>query len=373
MINKIYPRDQIRKYLLIDTFAVVILTYMVITSESLTSIIVKLLLLILFYGSFYFSLWFRDWRLLVATILGYISLSLLTIYTDHSFMFFGFIFAELLGRAKTKIHIGVGMLAIVAMFTFVQWYEEGTFTSMESSVMLLIMLLQLLLPIITYIREKSKTLENELHAANKQIEKFIQEEERHRIARDLHDTLGQTLTMIKLKSELTMVLIDKNSHQAKAELNDILETSRVALKQVRELVTDMKFVSLEDEIIRSRSLLKEANIELIVEKTKNPFLQSVEETMLSLSLREAITNTIRHSKAKKCTIKTEANKDFFKIFIKDDGVGFKSQKIGNGIESMKERLRALKGNAEIDSSSNRGTIVTLTLPKNPQEKESSVV
>ena len=365
MINKIYPRDQIRKYLLIDTFAVVILTYMVIMSESPTSMIVKLLLLVLFYGSFYLSLWFRDWRLLIATILGCVSLSLLTIYTDHTFMFFGFIFAELLGRAKTKVHIGVGMVAIAVMIISIQLYEYKTFTSMDSSVMLLLLLLQLLLPIIIHIREKTKTLESELHSANQQIEKFIQEEERHRIARDLHDTLGQTLTMIKLKSELTMVLIDKNSHQAKAELNDILETSRFALKQVRELVTDMKFVSLEEEIIRSGPLLKEANIKLIVEKTKPLFLQSVEETMLSLSLREAITNTIRHSNAKKCMIKMDENDDSFRILIRDDGIGFKHPTIGNGIESMKERLRALKGNAEIDSASDRGTIVTLTLPKNP--------
>ncbi len=364
MINKIYPRDQIRKYLLIDTFAVVILTYMVITSESPTNIIVKLLLLILFYGSFYLCLWFRDWRLLVATILGYVTLFLLTIFMDHSFILFGFIFAELLGRAKTKIHIGIGMLAIAAMFIVIQWYEDGTFNSVDS-VTLLIMLLQLILPIIIHVRERTKVLENELDSANQQIEKYIQEEERHRIARDLHDTLGQTLTMIKLKSELTMVLIDKNSHQAKGELNDILETSRIALKQVRELVTDMKFVSLEEEIIRSRSLLKEANIELIVEKTKSPFLQSVEETMLSLSLREAITNTIRHSKAKKCIIKMDENDDSFKIFISDDGIGFKKPTIGNGIESMKERLRALKGNAEIDCVPDRGTIVKLTLPKNP--------
>ena len=372
MINKIYPRDQIRKYLLIDTFAVFILTYIVFISESSASIIVKLLLLFLFYCSFYLSLWFRDWRLLVATILGCVTLTLLTIYMEYSFLYFGFIFAELLGRAKSKIHIGVGMLAIAAMFIFVQWYEDGTLTSMEP-VMLLIMLLQLLLPIIIHIREKTKTLESELHSANKQIEKYIQEEERHRIARDLHDTLGQTLTMIKLKSELTMVLIDKNSQQAKVELNDILKTSRIALKQVRELVTDMKFISLEEEIARSGSLLKEANIELIVEKKKSPFLMSVEETMLSLSLREAITNTIRHSKARKCMIKMEANKDYFRIFISDDGIGFKSQTIGNGIQSMKERLRTLKGNAEINSASNEGTIVTLTLPLNQHGKENSVV
>src|SRR5699024_4690580 len=129
----------------------------------------------------------------------------------------------------------------------------------------------------------------------------------------------------------------------------------------------------KEEIARSDSLLKEANIKLIIEEKKSPFLMSVEETMLSLSLREAITNTIRHSNARKCMIKMEANEDYFKIFISDDVIGFKSQTIVNGIQTMKERLRALNGNAEIDSASDGGTIVTLTLPMNRHEKENSAV
>lgn len=85
-------------------------------------------------------------------------------------------------------------------------------------------------PILIYIKEKAKSLQSELDAANKQI---VQQEERQRIARDLHDTLGQTLTMIKLKSELTTRLVDKDSSKAKEELKEILATTRIALKQVR--------------------------------------------------------------------------------------------------------------------------------------------
>lgn len=107
---------------------------------------------------------------------------------------------------------------------------------------------------------KAKSLQKELSAANSQIERYIQEEERHRIARDLHDTLGQTLTMIKLKSELTIRLIEKDTTQAKQELNDILDTSRFALKQVRELVTDMKYISIESELNHLRELLRTAGI-----------------------------------------------------------------------------------------------------------------
>src|SRR5690606_2547236 len=96
MIHKIYPREQISNYLLIDTFAVVLLTFMVLTSES-TTLMMKLLLLLLFFFSFYIALWFRDWRLLTATILGCVSLSLLCIFTEQPIFLFGFIFADLLG------------------------------------------------------------------------------------------------------------------------------------------------------------------------------------------------------------------------------------------------------------------------------------
>ncbi|GIN22435.1 MAG TPA: sensor histidine kinase [Bacillus bacterium] len=374
MIHKIYPREQISNYLLIDTFAAVLLTFMVLTSESTTPLMMKLLLLLLFFFSFYIALWFRDWRLLTAMTLGCFSLSLLCIFTEQSIFLFGFIFADLLGRANEKLHIGIGMLAIATMFVIVQWHETGSLISMKSSIFLPVVILQLLLPVIIYIREKAKTLEGELDTANQQIERYIQEEERHRIARDLHDTLGQTLTMIKLKSELAILLVDQDEQQAKAELNDILESSRVALKQVRELVTGMKFISLEEEIARSRDLLKEANIESNVEgKGQRLLMPSVDETMLALSLREAVTNIIRHSGARKCNIRLETDESYFKILIRDDGVGLMDQSSGNGIQSMKERLQTLKGTAEIANASDGGTVVTLALPINSYEKEKSVL
>jgi two-component system sensor histidine kinase DesK len=144
----------------------------------------------------------------------------------------------------------------------------------------------------------------------------------------------------------------------------------VALKQVRELVSDMKFISLASEIEHSRKLLHTAGIALtVVEKEKLPLLSSVEETMLALSVREAITNIIKHSQAKQCSIRMETGENYFCVTIIDDGVGLVKKEGGNGIQSMRERMEALHGSLLIHPSPGQGTAVSLKLPIRQQGKE----
>lgn len=363
MGNKIYPRDQIKHYLLIDTVSIVFLCYMVLRSDTTLGLLGNIFVLLVFLISFYIALWHRDGRLLAAVITGIAALTILGMYVSPTILMFGFIFADLLGRARSKIYIGIGIAAIALMFFLVPWNNTGNLFKLQFPVLLPIMILQLIFPILIYIREKNKSLQGELDAANQQIEHYIQQEERQRIARDLHDTLGQTLTMIKLKSELTTRLIDQDPQQAKEELKDILATSRTALKQVRELVSDMKFISLASELEHSRQLLKTAGMELsIKEKGQPTLLSSVEETMLALSVREAVTNIIKHSRAKRCSIEVVILDHVFCIHITDDGVGLENQGDGNGLQSMKERMQALHGSATIENGPDGGTAVILKLP-----------
>lgn len=363
MINKIYPRDQIRHYLLIDAAAIVFLSYIVLRSDTALGLWGNIFLLLVFLISFYIGLWHRDWRLLAAVITGIATLVLFGMYVGTPILMFGFIFADLLGRARSKTHIGIGIAAIALMFFLVPWKNTGNLFKLEHSMLLPIMILQLVFPILIYIREKNKSLQGELDEANQQIEYYIQQEERQRIARDLHDTLGQTLTMIKLKSELTTRLIDHDPQKAKEELKDILATSRTALKQVRELVSDMKFISLASELAHSRQLLKTAGMELSIrEKGQPALLSSVEETMLALSVREAVTNIIKHSRAKRCNMEIVTLDHALYIHILDDGVGLENQGGGNGFQSMQERMQALAGSATIENGPYGGTLVILKLP-----------
>ena len=98
----------------------------------------------------------------------------------------------------------------------------------------------ILLPVTNYNRNKNDQLQGQLEDANKRISELVKLEERQRIARDLHDTLGQKLSLIGLKSDLAGKLMKQDMERAQAEINDVRQTARTALKEVREMVTRMR-------------------------------------------------------------------------------------------------------------------------------------
>lgn len=363
MFKKWYPADQIEKYFLIDVFAIMLLIYQVFIVHGTVNLVMKLMLVLPLLVFHYVGLWYRDWRLLTVSLAGCSLLVVLGIYVTSAILMYGFIFADLLGRANRKATMITGMGGIVAMFILFGWIDQGNPLAVFSTVYFPIMIAQLATPIVVYTRESANVLKEKLDIANAQLERYIQEEERNRIARDLHDTLGQTLTMIKLKSELTMRLVEKNPEKAKHELHDILNTSRHALKQVRELVTDMKFVSLQKEMQLSKDILQKAGIDLVVkdEGAMTPLSNSA-ETVAALSVREAITNVIKHSEANQCTITLYIEPEYYCIQVSDNGNGSLRDGEGNGLQSMRERMAMMQGDMHITASPDNGTKITFKVP-----------
>lgn len=361
--KKIYPLDHIEKYLMIDVLVIIVLVFNVFFEKDTIHWGIKAGFLLLFLASYYVGLWYRNWRLLVASLVGFSLLLAFGIYSGNWVILYGFVFADLLGRAHRMAIMIAGMAGIIAMFVLFSWIDTGNPFAFFSTLELLFMVTQLAVPVVVYTRRKANILKEKLAVANAQLERYIQEEERNRIARDLHDTLGQTLTMIKLKSELTMRLMEKNPEKAKHELHDILNTSRYALKQVRELVTDMKFISLKKEVELSKDILKNAGIELVVKDEGDMFtLSNVAETMLALSVREAITNIIKHSAADQCTITPYIETEYYCIQVSDNGLGNLRQGEGNGLQTMKERMTMLQGDMYMTASPGHGTVITLKVP-----------
>ena len=165
----------------------------------------------------------------------------------------------------------------------------------------------ILLPFNLYNRGKREKLEDQLEDANERISELMLIEERERIARDLHDTLGQKLSMIGLKSDLARRLIPKSPEEAEQELIDIRQTASTALKEVRELVANIRATRLVDEVTRARQILAAAEIELRIEGDPAvTHIPSNVENILGMCLKEAVTNVVKHSEATVCNIDFQA-------------------------------------------------------------------
>ncbi len=226
-----------------------------------------------------------------------------------------------------------------------------------------------LLPVSTHNKNRQDKLEGQLEHANKRISELVKLEERQRIARDLHDTLGQKLSLIGLKTDLAGKLIDLDAKQARAELDDIRQTARTALKEVRELVTSMRGDRVEDELFRVRQILKAAEIELRLEGDPTHLDTSLMiENVLSMCLKEAVTNVVRHSKASVCTIAFEPSRTELVLRVSDNGVGMAKNTVrGNGLRGMRERLEFVNGSFDIESV--QGTTVVIRVPNMPKPPE----
>ncbi|MBK3496237.1 sensor histidine kinase [Viridibacillus sp. YIM B01967] len=221
-----------------------------------------------------------------------------------------------------------------------------------------------LLPFNLYNWNKREKLAGQLESAKERISELSVYEERQRIARDLHDTLGQKLSMIGLKSDLAARLVEKDPKAAVAELKDIRQTASIALKEVRELVADMRTVKLCDELVRIQQILNAAEMELTIEGNPNfDKIPTIVENVLSMCLKEAVNNIVKHSCGTKCKIKFIQNENELKIKIADNGVGLSTSKAkpaGNGLNGMRERLEFVNGNLEITEQN--GTELDITVP-----------
>ncbi|NMO95062.1 sensor histidine kinase [Paenibacillus lemnae] len=364
MIQKLYPPKQLERYLFIDLFSLICLAYLTFAAPQPFGWGISLGLYVLTLLTFYIGIWQRGWMLVLASWAGLGIVTIYALFYNEWLLLYGFMYADLLGRARSVRHMAAGMAGIAVMFLVTHAALHGDLFTFFTSPFMPVMALQLLTPYIIQTIERSRLLSTKLNDANRKLERYIQEEERTRIARDLHDTLGQTLTMIKMKSELASRLVDKDSERARSEIEEIKTSSRQALQQVRELVTSMRHVSLEEELSQAQILLMSAGIALEIRSTGSvPPLPPAVETMLALSLREAVTNIVKHSRADRCSIARHHEEDHCRITITDNGCGISPDSgEGFGLPSMHERMRQVHGEAHVSSVLGQGTAVELIVP-----------
>ena len=197
-----------------------------------------------------------------------------------------------------------------------------------------------------------------LRMAQEEVERLAKIAERERIARDLHDLLGHTLSVVVLKTELAQKLIDRDPVRAAQEIAEVERVARQGLADVRQAITGYRSSGLAAEIEHVRDTLTDAGIETTIEARPVP-LAPAQETALSLALREAATNVIRHAAARRCHIKFYAQDGSALMEVQDDGKGGDAP-FGNGLTGMRERIQALGG--VLMRETERGTRVMIRLP-----------
>jgi two-component system, NarL family, sensor histidine kinase DesK len=195
----------------------------------------------------------------------------------------------------------------------------------------------------------------ELSAAHATIASLAAAEERARLARDLHDVLGHSLTVVAVKSELAGRLVERDPKRAIAEIADIEGLARTALTDLRAAVTSYREMNLDAELTAARTALDAAGI-----RSHLPLDAAVvDEDLSSLFgwvLREGITNVIRHSRATECWVDLTPSS----LSVRDDGVGVPGDGNGNGLRGLTER--ALETGAILTTTNGKsgGFVLTAT-------------
>lgn len=208
-----------------------------------------------------------------------------------------------------------------------------------------------------------------------------QEMDRNRISRDLHDSTVQSLTSLGHKLEYCCKLVDKDPVRVKMELQSMIDLNKEIINGMREIIYDLRPMSLSNIGLVStveafcQHLRRNDNLDVVFQvegQEKN--LSSIVSVTLYRIIQEACNNALRHSRAKRITIRIVFTEHDIKLCVEDNGVGFDIDKVedrtkedflhGFGLSTMRERARLLAGTFSIDTKPGNGTKIKVFVPLN---------
>jgi two-component system sensor histidine kinase DesK len=308
--------------------------------------------MVVFLGLYFWGYWIKGkkllWIIAAITVLGMVSAPTnpgASVYFIYAAAFVaatgetGFAF-----RILALVLVAVGLETVVFHLSPYFWVPATVFSLLVGAI---------------NIHFRQRGLDNKkLLMAQEEIEHLAKIAERERIARDLHDVLGHTLSVIVLKSELASKLAERDPARAMLEIKDVERISRDALAQVRSTVRGYHSLSLQAEAEQATATLKAAGVKVECNFATADIPPS-HEGVLALALREAVTNVIRHAKASYCGLRLRPVDGGCELEIKDNGCGHMSPE-GIGLTGMRHRVESLGGKLQREVSS--GTRLVITLP-----------
>lgn len=254
---------------------------------------------------------------------------------------YGAAFAHQVGPPRRSVLL-VGAIAVFAA-TIALWARPQPFYWMPG------VLVSIMIGLANIFFSEQARRNAELRLSQAETRRLARVAERERIARDLHDVLGHTLSLITVKSELAGKLIDSDAERAREEIRTIEDTARLALTDVRRAISGFHEQTLDQALEHARLSLLSADVELEVVREAGVRLAPETEAMLSLVIREAVTNIIRHAQARHCRIALLPGDDGgMRVEIEDDGRG-RIRIEGSGIQGMRARIESLGGRLEVGS------------------------
>ena len=209
-----------------------------------------------------------------------------------------------------------------------------------------------------------------------------QEEERRRIARDIHDGPAQNIASLVIKTEIVEKLLKRGNIHIEDELKDIKTQLRAVLKEIRGIMYDLRPISLDEVGLiptierMAADMSYEKNIAIEIKKISDyPIFNSLNKLIVYRIVQESLNNIIKHSGAKNVVIRMDVRKDSINGSVSDDGKGFDADSLMEakdksfGLSSMKERAEIAHGSITIKSVVGKGTKIMFSIPNEEEPNE----
>lgn len=207
----------------------------------------------------------------------------------------------------------------------------------------------------------------ELSRAQAEVARLAAADERARIARDVHDLLGHSLSVIALKAELARRLLQHDPHRASVELQDVEGVARGSLRDIREAVAGYRRITLDTELAGARVALSAAGMDVEIRQPAGVLDEST-DALLGWIVREGVTNVVRHSGGAHCAIRVATSEREVQLEIVDDGRVDDPRRsgtpgrTGSGLSGIRERVEAVGGRMEVGPFRGRGYRLAAFVP-----------